>query len=347
MGFATPLTTNEVRDYIRDSLSESSLHEGQWRERWLDIIAWGMGFHPQEPGAGRLLAGHLSDKQQRLLLVIDGLEDIFQDFATKETQQTALRALLQEVPEWLGLLPGRPLGILIFVRRDMVIAAIRQNAAQMIARYEPYALKWDREESLRLVAWIAMRLKIIDDVEKLQDMREEDLTQVLQSLWGKKLGSANSREPGSARFVLAALSDFKGQIQSRDLVRLLYLAAKTSVNDDRWADRILTPVGIRDALSECSTKKIEEIEAENTALKVVFNKLREISSEERIIPFTREEIELSVDDIKILEENGVILREKDDYYMPEIFRLGLDFSLSANGRPAVMSLARRAAKQGN
>jgi hypothetical protein len=117
------------------------------------------------------------------------LEDLFQDFANDKIQQTALRSLLQEVPEWLGLLPDRPLGILIFIRRDIVIAAIRQNSAQMMALYEPYALKWNREEALRLVAWVTMQsgIPLLKSNEKLQDMGEEELTQALIPLWGKKL----------------------------------------------------------------------------------------------------------------------------------------------------------------
>ncbi|MBD2503209.1 KGGVGR-motif variant AAA ATPase [Anabaena azotica] len=348
LGFNKPLEIDKIRDYIRNSY-HLNLHEGQWRERWLDVIAWSVGFKPEEEGAGRALADHLFYTQQRLLVIIDGLEDLFQNFTNEENQKTALRALLQEVPEWLGLLPGRPLGILIFVRRDMVLAAVRQNAAQMIARYEPYALKWNREEALRLVAWITMQSKIAleTDIEKLHDMKEEELTQVLIPLWGKKLGSDTSKEAASARFVLAALSDFRGQIQSRDLVRLLHLAAKASVDDTKWQDRILVPPGIKGALRECSIEKIKEIELENTALKDVFTKLRDLYEEERKIPFTREQLRLSIEEMKILEENGVIIREKDDYYMPEIFRLGLNFSLTAVGRPAIMYLARRAARQGS
>jgi hypothetical protein len=279
-----------------------------------------------------------------VLVIIDGLEDLFQNFANDETQQTALRALIQEVPEWLGQQPSRPLGILIFVRRDIVLAAVRQNAAQMMAGYEPYALKWNREEALRLVAWVAKQSKILN-VERVQDMTEEQLTELLVPLWGKKLGTDNSREPGSAKFVIAALSDFRGQIQSRDLVRLLHLAARASVNDTRWQDRILVPSGIRGVLGDCSKEKIEEIELENTTLKDIFAKLRTLREEDRKIPFPPE-AQLSVDEMKILEENGVVIRQKNEYYMPEIFRLGLGFSLTAVGRPAVMSLARRAARQG-
>lgn len=346
LGFNNPQQIQTIRENIEKFCQQNPL-ESQWREHWLDVIAWGVGFQTEQEGAGRKLTEHLLQKQQQLLVVIDGLEDLFPNFASDETQQKALRALLQTVPEWLGQQPGRPLGIIIFVRRDMVLAAIRQNAAQMIARYEPYALKWNREEALRLVAWVTIQSEnpLNLNIDKLLDMKEEELTQVLVPLWGKKLGSDTSKEVGSARFVITVLSDFRGQIQSRDLVRILNLAARGSVNDTKWQDRILIPAGIKNALPECSKEKIDEIEKENTALKDVFTKLRNLPEEKRKIPFTREQVLLTVEEMKILEENGVVIREKDDYYMPEIFRLGLRFSLTAAGRPAVMSLERRAAKQ--
>jgi len=350
LGFENPQEIQLIRENI-ENFCQQDLLEGQWREHWLDVIAWGVGFQPEQKGAGRALTEHLFSQQQRLLVVIDGLEDLFQDFASDKTQQKALRALLQAVPEWLGQQPGRFLGILIFIRRDMVLSAILQNAAQMMARYEPYALKWNREEALRLVAWVTILSDIPLDtnIKKLQEMQEKDLTQILVPLWGKKLGTDTSREAPSARFAIAALSDFRGQIQSRDLMRLLHLAAKASVDndDERWLNRILIPKGIRGALPECSEEKITEIELENTALKNVFAKFRNLSQDQRKIPFRPEQLELSVEEMKILEENGVVIREKDNYYMPEIFRLGLEFKLTEGVRPAVMSLARRAAKQGS
>ncbi len=344
--FGEPLDGLAIRDHISNGYP-LKLSEAQWRERWLDIIAWGAGFQPQTGGAGRALTAHLAEIQQQLVVVIDGLEDLFQNLTSDEAQQTALRVLLQDVPEWLGQQPGRPLGIVIFVRRDLVLAAVRQNAAQMMSRYEPYALKWNPEEALRLVAWVTRKAKIpskLDD-QKLEDMREGELTEALIPLWGKKLGGEGSRQAFSAGWVIAALSDFRGQIQSRDLVRLLYLAAQASVNNSGWTDRILVPTAIKDALPECSRNKIEEIEQENTALEKVFTKLRSQPQEKRKIPFTRDKLALSIEEMKTLEDNGAVIREQDEYYMPEIFRLGLGFSLTAGWRPKVMALARRAAKQ--
>jgi hypothetical protein len=230
----------------------------------------------------------------------------------------------------------------------MVVATVSQNAAQMMARYEPYALKWDREEALRLVAWVANLATILPSINitQLHDMSEVELTEALIPLWGKRLGSERSKEAGSARFTLAALSDFRGQIQARDLVRLLHLAAKGSVNDTRWQDRILVPTAIKGALPECSHEKIQEIENENTSLKNVFAKLRDLPEANRKIPFIRDTIQLSPEEMEILEDNGVVIREKDKYYMPEMFRLGLGFSVTAAGRPRVIALARRPGQGG-
>lgn len=343
LGFGKPQNDATIGDRILDKCQEK-LHEGQWREIWLDAMAWAIGFKPEEKGAGRELTEYLIKEEKQVVFVMDGLEDLFQNFASDKNQQIALRALLQEVPLWLEQQPGQPLGILIFIRRDLVLAAIHQNAAQMMARYRPFALKWSREEALRLVAWVIEKFDIIQsiDIEKIQEMSEEEIVSELVPLWGKKLGSDRSKEPRSAKWILDALSDFNAQIQSRDLIRLLSLAASNSINDTKWQDRLLVPKGIRDALPECSSQKIEEIETENTALKDIFNKLRELPADEKKSPLTPKALALlSSEELKTLEDNGVIIREGDSYHISEIFRLGLDFD-RAIGRTKIIALAKLA-----
>lgn len=342
LGLSEPQDISDIRDHVLNGES-LNLHVGQWRERWLDVIAWGVGFKPGEDGSGRELPRYLNTEGRQLVVIIDGLEDLFRDFANNDHQKEALTALLRDVPEWLVQQPGRPLGIIVFVRRDIVLAAIRQNALQMMAKYNPYALRWSSEEALRLVAWTALMAEVLPnlDIHELQEKGEDDLIQALIPLWGKKLGSESSREASSARYVIAALSDFKGQIQARDLIRLLYSAAKESVNDIRWSDRILAPTAIRGALPEVSKGKVNEIQAENKALEDIFVRLKNLDSDSKKIPFTREEVSLSLEEMKILEDNGVVIKEEDEYYMPEVFRFGLDFSMKANARPKVLSLARR------
>lgn len=62
LNFDQPQYSNHIRDYIRENLHQN-FHEGQWRECWLDVIAWGVGFKPKEAGAGRKLTDHLFEKK--------------------------------------------------------------------------------------------------------------------------------------------------------------------------------------------------------------------------------------------------------------------------------------------
>ena len=178
----------------------------------------------------------------------------------------------------------------------------------------------------------------------IQKFNKEDLTSALTGLWGRKLGSESSREARSAEWVIAALSDLKGQIQARDLVRFLYQASLDSGKDTYWRDRILVPAAIRGALTACSKEKIDEIGVENKTLKEIFATLRGQPEPNRQIPFERESVGLSIEEMKVLENNGVVYGEKDEYYMPEIFRAGLEFKLKAGARPRVLALSRKVRK---
>ncbi len=333
----------DIRDRIRKSLN-SNLHEGQWREEWLNIFALAAGFKLETNG-GRAFVESLRQRGHPLVCVVDGLEDLFQNLPSDTREQTSLRSLLQEVPAWLAQQPERPLGLVVFVRRDMVLNAVKQNAGQLMARYEPYALRWDRVEALRLVLWVCREARCMeqpDTATPIAEMAESKLIEFLLPLWGRKLGPDRSREARSAEWVIAALSDFRGQIQARDLVRFLYLAAKHSMaNPEGRTDRILVPSGIRLAVADCSREKISEILQENPPLGVVLNHLRSLPPEKRSVPFDRDAAGLNPEQISLLEANGVIVADEGQYYMPEIFRRGLDFNLPQGARPKVLALARR------
>jgi MinD-like ATPase involved in chromosome partitioning or flagellar assembly len=343
LGLGKGLDSFQIQDTIRGWLT-ASLHEGQWRENWLDLIAWSAGFRVQQQGAGRELSSQLAGHHKRLLLVFDGLEDMFQEVTTDSAQKLALRSLLQDVPNWLGQQPERSIGLLVFVRRDIVTAAVLQNSGQLLARYEPYALRWDKVEALRLVAWVANQASLFGGplpVDQIRDMEEAQLTESLVALWGRKLGTDKSREGRSAEWVLAALSDFRGQIQARDVVRLLYLAAAKSRGNTQWTDRVLAPGAVRDAVADCSKEKIAEISQENRALEEIFKKLGALDADRKSVPFKREDVGLTPQEFELLELNGIAVAEEGAYYMAEIFRRGLEFRLPAGARPKVLALARR------
>jgi len=330
----------DIKDYVKNNLRRKR-HEGEWREHWLDILAWQCGFKNGQKGVGKEFNVYLKDRKQYVVAIIDGLEDLFQDLPKNESQQTALRSLLQDVPLFLEQQPYKQIGLIVFVRQDMVNHAIKQNIGQLTELYQPYALKWNETEALRLAAWIAVEacVLLIEDKKRLEKMEWDDLVVFLKKLWGQKLGKDDSNEANSAVWVLSALSDLKGQIQARDIVRLLNISARGSIDDSYWTDRIIVPLAIKKSIDECSRQKITEIGEENPPLKLIFDKLERL--QDKKIPITVNEVGLDTNEIQVLENNGVIFKEKDKYYIPEIFRRGLGFNLGG-ARPRVLALLRRA-----
>jgi len=340
LGLPRPDDLTVIGDYLRDSLQDS-LHEGQWRERWLNMIAWSVGFEVKQSDAGRKLVEYLRSRKQSIVAIIDGLEDTFQALPGDEKQQVALRSLLQDVPEWLEQQHAWPVGLLVFVRQDMVLHAVRQNPTQLLVRYDPYALKWDAEEALRLVTWLGLRANVLELKKGIQELDLPELIETLVPLWGRKLGSEHSREGRAAAWVIAALSDLRGQIQARDIVRFINQSAHESSRDTYWRDRLLAPVAIKSAVKTCGKEKIKEIRQENPRLGDMLSKLDGLESENKQVPFSQQQVGLDSQELTFLEDTGVILREGEEYYLSEIFRQGLDFRVKAGARPRVLSLSRR------
>jgi len=346
LGLSAPCSWEEISYDIHERLLEDS-HEGRWRDQWLDYIAWSSGFEVGKKDAGRRFTDFLREKKSHIVAVIDGLENQFVELASDKRQQVAVRSLLQDVPNWLEQQVSRPLGILIVIRKDMVLNALPQNSSQFIAVYSNYELNWSSEEALRLFAWISMKAKAIEDQKRdqLLDLTGEDLIQELIPLWGRKLGGENSSEAISANWVIYALSDFNGQIQARDIVRFLHYASEKSKGDRYWEDRILVPPAIRGSLPPCSQEKIKEIIEENLELKRIFEKISKISIEKKRVPFDQHDLGLEPFDLDVLERNGVISRDGEKYYISEIFREGLGFILDKGARPKVVAMAIRAQRQ--
>jgi len=54
-----------ILDYLRGAVT-TDLHEGQWREKWLNVIAWAGGFRPGDESAGRAFLDALRAKTSSL-----------------------------------------------------------------------------------------------------------------------------------------------------------------------------------------------------------------------------------------------------------------------------------------
>ncbi|WP_018085233.1 KGGVGR-motif variant AAA ATPase [Desulfurispora thermophila] len=334
-----------IIDMLREALNlQTNWHISEWRNFWVHLIGKALDL-PEKGGSDWFtldeIQSTLKKNHLRIIVIIDGLEEIFQEIKSSYRQQIALYGLL-ELPRVLSDFRENSLGLICFVRRDLVKASIKQNTEQFENYYKNFVLSWNAEDALRLVLWLCNQARVVDiPVEQLLQMDLDDLVKGLYPVWGRKLGKDNSKEASTANWVLAVLSDFNGQLQARDLVRFMKYAAEGSRKVINYKDRLLQPAGIREAIGPCSEKKIEEYEQEFANLKKVFDKLRSIDKTFKKVPFSVDRLKLSLQEIDLLEAAGVIQEVGDRYYIHEIFRRGLGFELERGARPKVLALKKK------
>ncbi|MEU8584945.1 KGGVGR-motif variant AAA ATPase [Streptomyces abikoensis] len=328
-------SSQDIARRLKKGLSSlGSEDDNDWCQLWLECLAAAAGVLPQN---GQSVESALADlgKRTRAVFVIDGLEDLFQALDS-EVKFTALRVLLIDVLAWLRSLRGRPLGLVIFVRRDLVTAAVRQNSGQLLDRYKPYELRWDQEEALRLALWVAAHagaLPLPVAKPEITELAHDELVESLIQLWGRKMGTEKSREARSYLWFHAALSDFHDQVQARDVVTFLAEAARLSVSQTSWKDRVLAPVAMRNALLECSESKIAAIKTEDQKIGALLDRLQLV--EAVTVPFDLKAVGLNADEADFLVDSGVFARGKDGRYrVAEIYRHGLGFG--SEGRVKIL-----------
>ena len=154
------------------------------------------------------------------------------------------------------------------------------------------------------------------------------------------MGKPNSREADSSRWVLAALSDFNGQLQARDIIRFLRDATH-SAGKEVYNDRIIMPLDIRSAVKNSSKVKLDEVAQEVSVLGPAFEKLRNVPQDKKLLPFTREKFMLNAQEESLMVQHGFLAKEGDRYYLPEIIRHALGYSYEGGARPKVLSLLLR------
>lgn len=313
--------SSELRE-LRDSAKGKYTTPTEWRDWWIDRLVKAAGLGSRDDLS--------SPTEHPALFVIDGLEDFLQDVKRDAAEQKCLRALLQEVPAWLKAANPR-CGLIIFVRKDYVKAAIPQNTEQFRAAYQAYDLRWDRHEALRLVQWIVEQASVVP--------RGEDRAGTLLKLWGRKLGRDRSREAITENWVLDALSTLQDEVQARDLVRLIAEAAHLSSSQGRgeWDDRLLAPQAIRDALEKVGKKKIEEIVEEEPLLGEALKRFAVLGTSLRV-PFTPAELPSDDDRLALvrLEDAGIARREGSEIWLVSLYRRGLGMQLQGARRERVL-----------
>ncbi|MEH2152540.1 ParA family protein [Nostoc sp.] len=352
---------SEYVDRIKRAIAAESWSEPEWTEFWIGQIAKAIGVNLEihSPNILSIINRHLKDRGLRIIFLFDGLEDIFPNIASSNQEKIALKALIDDLPKRLSEIRQSNLGIIIFLRRDFLRYTITQNLKQFENLYLSYDLSWDQDSFLRLVFWICSQSQVIDaSLAEISSLNKQNIIEQLEKLWGKRLGSDNSKEAYTASWIFAALTDFNGRLQARDIVRLLYYAADITVERtkevqfEKWSSsRLLPPQAIRRSLKPCSEKKVEEAKEEYPSFKTwVEEILPKYPPSERRIPFGVEQFEMDQPTVRMLEEMGVIYEDKEKdsearFYMPEIFREGLGFS-GTGARPRILVLKRKVLGKG-
>lgn len=346
---------SDFQDSIKSFLEKSS-SEPEWTRFWIQQISKSVGLLQNNDSSSLLILNdYLKQKNVRLIFLFDGLEDIFAEAVVDSGQQIALRTLIN-LPKRLNEIRQANFGLIILLRRDFLRYSVTQNLAQFESLYSPYDLSWDADSFLRLAYWVCSQASVIGANEEVLDsLSREELVTSLENLWGKKLGKDTGKEAHTANWIYAALSDFKGRLQARDIVRLLYHAAHITIDRsgevqfERWSEsRLLPPQAIRRAIEPCSKDKVSEVKEEYPEFKKWVDIVEtEYTPEQKRAPFTLDALSINQATIRMLEDIGVIYedRGKDDiarYYMPEIYRSGLGFTLEKGARPRVLVLKRKA-----
>ncbi|MGK3143736.1 KGGVGR-motif variant AAA ATPase [Pantoea sp. C2G6] len=355
---------------IRDDIAKSYFFDGEiklssaflsvrsalekdtdWESFWIKLILSQFG---KEELSLQQFNDFLVENDKSIVFVIDGIEDIIDDPVKDDNHRNALKALLY-LPNVLTELTNRRIGLVSFVRADYVQAVIKQNHSQYVSRFQQFRLEWTPETFLRLAYWICGKAGIIDaNIEHAETKNLDSLLSELEKLWGKKLGRDTSKEAHSARWVFAALCDLNGKLQARDLVRFLKFSAElmsraSSINikPELWVDRVLAPEAIRRSLEACSKEKVDEAIAEIRSLREWAEILSEVRPESKKVPFNPIDVGLTLVLISSLRELGIVYEDTDHnlveerYYLPEIYRWGLNFSSAQGGRPRVQALLKR------
>lgn len=318
------------------NLEQQCQIETDWLEFWEKFFA-----NSIKKGCDELekIDSQLNKENKKIIYLIDGLEEVLRNVSSEPIQRKAVQVLCQDMVNKM-MAKYENIGIIVFLRSDMAQNAISVNYEQFKQSYAYAELKWDSNEALKLAIWlVSQSIKGFYESKKpIDKASKEVIDKHLQKLWGLKLGKPNSNEAYSSRWILAALSDFHGQLQARDIIRFLKHAAVPSTKKAPYKDRIIMPSEIRNAVSICSREKIDEIKMEYEELNPILEKLAGLPQGKKVLPLNLGEESLSSSEEKLMIQEGYLTRDKEKLYLPEIIRHALGFRYEKGARPKVLSL---------
>ena len=132
---------SDFKDRITQSLSNQGWNEVDWANFWVKEFSRALGYNQwlnRSCYSFSILDKYLKQKNSKIIILIDGLENIFPDLAHDNLQQTALKALIENLPNKLTEIKQSNLGLIVFLHRDSLRKTIKQNSGQFESLYSEY-----------------------------------------------------------------------------------------------------------------------------------------------------------------------------------------------------------------
>lgn len=327
---------------------EEALNEVEWDQIWKILI---LKVFQNEYESLEDIDEYLQSIHKKVVFIVDGLEDVFLDYEKNETQRNAIRSICVNLINRLSELDYENIGIVTFLRKDIAQLSITPNFEQFANQYFQYELKWSQTDALRLALWLANRAKnsktdfsvrtVAGEDVPIENASRDIIEEALYELWGRKMGTDNSKTAITSRWVLASLSDFNGQLQARDIVRFLKHSTSDYQKEEekKYIDRYLSPNKMKHAIKECSEEKFNEVIQEIVQLRPIFSKLKGVNPEDKKVPLNENVLlQLSAEEKKVLTNYGYLKEVDNEWYIPESIRYALEFDKTKRGGSKLVSL---------
>lgn len=329
--------SNMVKNAIKCQFSEK-----EWQILWQSLML--DMFH--DVSSWEDLQKMLEQQNKRVVFLMDGLENIFENFEKDNSEKCGISTLCRGIVNQLSELRLSNIGIIIFLRKDIAELSIQTNLVQFRSQYMQYELNWTQKDALRLALKLAERAGSISKIRwrgsqvSVENASKETTEEELTRIWGLKMGPDGSKQAYSVRWVLASLSDFNGQLQARDIVRFLFYASSYDLGGKLvMEDRFLMPDDMKQAVRACSSEKFKEVEQEIHQLKSSFQKLQNIDNAYKQIPLLDIVLDtLGSEDRKAMERFGYLKEADGESYLSESIRYALGYNKSRVGGAKLVSL---------
>lgn len=324
LGADTNFDLTFTRQRIQVLLAKADVSELDWRYFWLEAIANAVGFTAKQEYSFGDINRFLGEKKRKVVFVMDGFGELFDDILDNSAQQQGVRVLCQEVVALVRDLPNTNIGLIAFVRKDLVQCSIRGNFDQFSKEHDSFEIKWNMEETLRLVVWIAQqagyRDSLVDAGTEVELLQRDFLRKVVARFWGQKIEYPDGSGSITVNIFGFRFFDFIGNSEPVDIVCFLGKAAHLSQSFNTASDgRYLQSGAFIGAVNESAGKKLVRIQRELPIVRKIFEKIKNEAVDAIEPAIQLEKYQIRRLELQYLEMLGIVDSYEENYFLSPLY----------------------------